>query len=85
MPATYSSHADVIAALGIAALAREIGVSSKMVGGWKTRNSIPGGWYCAVAAAATVFEARGVTVGLLAHLAAVTRDQSDNKAGGEAA
>lgn len=66
---SYASHAEVIAAIGTAALARAIGVSEKMVGGWKTRNSIPGGWFRSVERAAHAVGQVGVTVVVLADLA----------------
>jgi hypothetical protein len=66
----YQSHAGVIDALGASALARTIGIDRKRVGGWKTRSSIPGGWFISVADAAAALGHPEVTIDLLAHLAA---------------
>lgn len=71
MPTPYASHAEIIATVGTAALARAIGVSEKMVGGWKTRSSIPGGWFRSVERAAQAAGHSGVTVAVLADLADV--------------
>lgn len=71
MSVLYKSHADVIATLGITALARALRVNAKRVDGWKVRSSIPGGWFCAVAATAVGAGRPEISVNLLARLADV--------------
>lgn len=64
-----ATHADVVARLGISALAGALGVSVKKVDGWKTRSSIPGPWFRPVEIAAGRLGHPMVTVDLLADLA----------------
>lgn len=73
----YLSHSDIIAACKNSDLARSLSdvlgrpISEKRIGGWRLRDSIPGGFFVAVEAAAARLGIDGVTVALLADLAAI--------------
>lgn len=73
----FSSHAEVIAAIGNSRLAEACGISAKRVEGWRRRNSIPGRWFVAVANAANDMGHLGVSAAGLAEMASVSVGGAD--------
>jgi len=64
------SHAQIVNALGVAALAEATGNKPITVYRWKTRNSIPAEWWVRTVALARQAKVRGVTCEQLAILVA---------------